>query len=167
MEKHVKKIFQHKKFICLAVVISMFFLNLPTPPARAVMITTEEALVQRTEPLSDRERVKAMLARADVIAQLQAYGISCGEAQARVDSLTDRELAVIADKMDRLASKAGGYEMGSGALWIVGLLMYTIVFLIVFYFSRAKMKEDLEKSSTAETEEKIESSTIEKEQKAE
>ena len=163
----MKKIFQHRKYICLIAVITVFFMNLPAPPARAVMITTEEALVQRTEPQSDRERVKAILARADVIAQLQAYGISYGEAQARVDSLTDKEIAVIAGKMDQLASKAGGYEMGSGALWIVGLLMYTIVFFIVFYFSRVKMKEDLEKSSTAETEEKTESSTMEKEEKSE
>ena len=131
------------------------------------MITTEEALVQLTEPLSDRERVKAMFARADVIAQLQAYGISYEEAQARVDSLTDREIAVIAGNLDQLASKAGGYEMGSGALWVVGLLMYVIVFLIVFYFSRAKMKEDLEKSPTAETEEQTESSNIEEEEKPE
>lgn len=163
----MKKIFQHRKFICLAVVISMFFLNLLTPPAHAAMITTEDVIFQGPEPLANRERVKAIFARADLLALLQAYGISYEEAWSRVESLTDSEIAAIADKMDQLESMAGGYEMGGGGLWIIGLLLYTIVFVIVFYFSRTKMKEDLQKSATAETQEQTESSSNEEEEKPE
>ena len=163
----MQKIFHYRKFIGLAVVIFMIFLSVSTPPSQAVMIATEYALDQESAMLSERRQVKAFLERADVIAQLQAYGISYEEALSRIDSLSDREIATLAGRMDQATAMAGGYEMGSGSLWIIGLLMYTIVFLIVFYFSRAKMKEDLAKSSTVETEEKTESQTNEEEEKSE
>ena len=163
----MRKIYQYRKIIGLTVVSFMFFLNFPPPPAHAVMIDTEYALEQESAMFSERGRVKAFLARADAMAHLQAYGISYEEAINRVNSLTDREITSLAGRMDQATAMAGGYEMGNGLLWIIGLLMYTIVFLIVFYFSRAKMKEDLEKSSTAETEEKTEASNIEEEVKPE
>lgn len=47
-------------------------------------------------------RVKAVFCRKDVIAQLQAYGISSEEALARVDNLIDQEVALIAGKLDQL-----------------------------------------------------------------
>jgi hypothetical protein len=163
----MQKIYPYSKIIGLTVLTFMFFLNFPPPPAHAVMIATEYALDQDSAMLSERRQVKAFLKRADVIAQLQAYGISYGEALSRIDSLSDREIATLAGRMDQATAMAGGYEMGSGSLWIIGLLMYTIIFLIVFYFSRAKMKEDLAKSSTVETEEKTESQTNEEEEKPE
>ena len=156
-----------RKLIGLTLVITIFGLNFGQNTARAAMVTTECIIDKASEPLSDRGRIKAFLARADAMAHLQAYGISPEEALSRVDSLTDSEITTLAGRMDQATAVAGGYEMGGGALWIVGLLMYTIVFLIVFYFSRAKMKEDLEKSSTVETEEKTETTPVEEKEKTE
>jgi len=163
----MQKIFRYRKYIGLTVMISIFLLNFPLSPARAVMITTEYTVAQDADQLSDRARVRAFLGRADVMAQLQVYGISPEEAMPRVDSLTDKEIAALAGRMDQVASMAGGYEMGSGGLWIIGLLLYTIIFFIVFYFSRANIEEEQAEAATTETEEKSESSTIEQEEKPE
>ena len=159
----MKKIFRYRKVIGLTVVISLFLLNFPLSPSLAVMISTDSAIDQNSEPFYDRVRVKAFLARTDVLAHLQAYGISYGEALSRVDSLTDREIVAIAGKMDQYTAFAGSYEMDGSPMAIIGLLLYTIFFIIVFYFSRSKVKEELQQPSTVETEEKPESSTMKKE----
>jgi len=131
------------------------------------MITTEYAIHQDSEQLSDRARLRAFLGRADVMAQLQAFGIGHEEALSRVDSLTDREIASIAGKMDQIASVAGGYEFDGSLLAIIGLLLYTIVFAIVFYFSRTMEPEEQPQSSTSENEEQPQSSSNDKEEKSE
>ncbi len=151
----MQKIFRYRKFIGITVVISIFLLNFPLSPARAVMITTEYAVAQDSERLSDRARLKAFLGRADVMAQMQAYGISHEEALSRVDSLTDREIATIAGKMDQIPVAAGSnYEFDGSLLAIIGLALYAIFFAIVFYFSRTMADEDKPPSSTNEKEEK-------------
>lgn len=55
-------------------------------------------------------------------AQLQAYGVSAEEAAARVDALTDREVALIADRLDGVPAGAGGDA-------IIGLLLLGPIFL--------------------------------------
>ena len=164
----MQKIFRYRKFIGITVLISIFLLNFPLSPARAVMITTEYAIHQDSEQLSDRARLRAFLGRADVKAQLQAYGIGHEEALSRVDSLTEREIAPVAGKMDQIPVIAGGnYEFDGSLLAIIGLLLYTIVFAIVFYFSRTMEPEEQPQSSTSENEEKPQSSNNDKEEKSE
>jgi uncharacterized membrane protein len=101
------------------------------------------------------------------MAQLQAYGISPEEAMSRVDSLTDKEIAAIAGRMDQHFSMAGGYEVGGNGLWLIGLLLFTLFFAIVFYFSRANAEKELTEAKSAETEEKEQSTAGEKEEKPE
>ena len=139
----MQKIFWYRKFIGITVLISIFLLNFPLFPARAVMITTEYAIYQDSEQLSDRARLRAFLGRADVMAQMQAYGISHEEALSRVDSLTDREIASIAGKMDQIPVIAGGtYEFDGSLLAIIGLTIYAIFMAVVIYFSRTMEKEE-------------------------
>ena len=45
----MQRIFPYRKFIGLTVVISIFLLNFPVSPARAVMITTEYAVAQDSD----------------------------------------------------------------------------------------------------------------------
>ena len=164
----MQKILRYRKYIGLTVVVSMFLLNFPLSPARADMITTEYTVAQDADQLSDRTRVRAFLGRADVMAQMQAYGISHEEALSRVDSLTDREIASIAGKLDQIPVGAGGnYEFDGSLLAIIGLLLYTIVFAIVFYFSRTMEPEEQPQSSTSENEEQPQSSSNDKEEKSE
>ena len=138
----MQKIFRYRKSIGLTVSISIFLLNFPLSPARAGMITTVYVIHQNSEQLSDRARVRAFLRRADVMAQMQAYGISHEEALSRVDSLTDREIASIAGKMDQIPEAAGGYyEFDGSLLAIIGLAIYAIFMAIAIYFSRTMDKE--------------------------
>ena len=139
----MQKICRYRKFIGLTVSISIFFLNFPLSPVRAVMITTEYVIHQDSDQLADRARVRAFLGRADVLAQMQAYGISHEEALFRVDSLTDREIASIAGRMDQIPEVAGGYyELDGSLLAIIGLTIYAIFMAIAIYFSRTMEKEE-------------------------
>ena len=131
--KHMHTIFRYRKFIGLTLVISIFFLTFPSSSARAVMITTEDLIHQNPDRFSDRARVKAFLGRADVMSQMQAYGINHQEALSRVDSLTDSEIASIADRMDQLP--AGAYALDGGILTILGIALYAFIAAILIYFS--------------------------------
>ena len=139
----MQKICRYRKFIGLTVSISIVLLNFPLSPVRAVMITTEYVIHQDSDQLADRARVRAFLGRADVLAQMQAYGISHEEALSRIDSLTDREIASIAGRMDQIPEVAGGYyELDGSLLAIIGLTIYAIFMAIAIYFSRTMEKEE-------------------------
>jgi hypothetical protein len=139
----MQNIFRYRKFIGLTVSISIFLLNFPLSPAQAIMITTEYVIQQNSEQLSERARVRAFLGRADVIAQMQAYGISPAEALSRVDSLTDKEIASIAGKMDQITEVGGdNYNLDGSFLSIIGLAIFAFVMAIAIYFSRTMQKEE-------------------------
>jgi hypothetical protein len=99
-------VLRYQKPICLIVLISLYWLCIPQLPAKAAMVTTEDTLNRGSNSDFDRARIKAFVSRKDVIAQLKSYGISYEEASARVDSLTDQEIALIIGKIEKLP--AGG-----------------------------------------------------------
>ena len=139
----MKKMFRYRKSVGLIMLISTFLLYFPPLPARAVMINTQDAIHQNSEQLSGRARVRAFLGRADVMAQMQAYGISPTEALSRVDSLTDCEIASIVGKMDRIPAGAGdGYSLDGSLLMFIGMAIYAIIIAIVVYFSSNSEKEE-------------------------
>ncbi len=145
----MQKIMRCRKFMGAILLISTFVLYFPLSPAQAVMITTDGVIHQDSETLSNRARVSAFLARADVIAQMQAHGISHPEALSRADSLTDGEIALIADKMDQIP--AGGettYSLDGSFISIIGLALYAIVAAIVIYFAFSDDKEEKNDNST-------------------
>jgi hypothetical protein len=107
------------------------------------MINTQCAIHQDSEQLSARARVRAFFGRVDVMAQMQAYGISPTEALSRVDSLTDCEIASIAGKMDRIPAGAGGnYSLDGSLFMFIGMALYAIIAAIVIYFSFNHDKEE-------------------------
>jgi hypothetical protein len=96
-------------------VASLLIVSLAVPlPVQAAMVSTEAVLG------SPHERIAQMLDRADVQAQLQAYGVSAGEVKARVAALTDAEAAEIAARID---------ELPAGGVSILGVIL--IVFLVL------------------------------------
>ena len=138
----MKKIFRYRKCIGSILLTSAFMLCVPPPPAQAVMLNTQYAIHRDSEQLSNRARVKAFLERADVMAHMQAYGISPGEALSRVDSLTDSEIAAIAGRMDHLPAGAGGnYSMDGSLFMFIGMALYAIIAAILIYFSFSSDKE--------------------------
>ena len=130
-------IFRYRKFIGLTLSISIFLLNFQLTCAQAGMIATEHIIHQESELFSDRLRVKAFLARADVMSKLRVSGIRHEEALSWLDSLTDREIASIADKIDQIPAAAGGsYEFDGSLFSIIGLAIITIFAVIAIYISR-------------------------------
>jgi hypothetical protein len=100
--------------IVLALVVS-----LPHPTAMAALISTDAA-AGSPQGSDAREHVRQFLAREDVRAALVSQGIDPVEADARVDSLTDAEIAQIADRIDALP--AGG---------VLGLVIVVLVIVLL------------------------------------
>jgi hypothetical protein len=110
-------------------IASLLILSLATPlPLHAGMITTENLL--------DRERIANLLDRADVQAQLQAYGVSAGDVKARVAALTDEEAAELAAQIDSLP--AGGVSVLGAILIVFLVLLFTDImgWTKIFPFTR-------------------------------
>ena len=138
----MKKIFRYRRPVGLIVLLLTFMLYFPPSPARADMINTQYVIHQDSEPLSARARVKAFLGKADVMAQMQAYGISPTEALSRVDSLTDSEIASLAGKMDQFPAGAGtNYSADGSLLSFIGMALFAILAAILLYFSFTGEKE--------------------------
>src|SRR6266705_4894157 len=88
--------------------------------ANAELVGTDE-VVAPAQAGGDRERVRAFMARPEVVKQLQAAGVSREEAEARVRAMSDEEVHEIAAKLDALP--AGGKRLTDFELIVVILLV--------------------------------------------
>jgi hypothetical protein len=103
--------------ITLALLISI-----PYQSAIAALIGTETAM-NLAEGAEVRERLQQYLAREDVRAALLAQGVDPAEAQARIESLTDSELAQIAGQIDKLPAAGDGLGLVIAVLLIILLVI--------------------------------------------
>lgn len=100
-------------------------------PAHAAIVSSE-ALVSGVQ----QERLSGLLARSDVRARLQAYGVDPAQAQARVAALSDAEAARLAAQIDELP--AGGDALGVALIAFLVLLFTDIMgYTKVFPFTRS------------------------------
>lgn len=101
-------------------------------PANAALLGTE-ALVAAERQQSQRERVDAFLAREDVTAQLEAWGVAPEAAEQRVAVMTDAEIAELAQAIEQQPA-------GSGALEVIGVVFLVLLILelvgVIDVFSR-------------------------------
>jgi hypothetical protein len=74
-------------------------------PVHAAMVSTESLLNAETQAV-ERSQLLSMLERAEVQAQLEALGVDTQDAKARVQALTDAEVAELNARMAELP--AGG-----------------------------------------------------------
>lgn len=93
-------------------------LALAVPQAHAGMIRSDDP---------ERERVKSLLERPEVSAEMERMGISPAEARARVDAMTPQEVHQLAGRLDALP--AGGQSAGRDVLLVV--LVVLLVLLLV------------------------------------
>ncbi len=103
------------------------------PMAQAAMIGTGQ-LMDQTRAQQDRNHVKTLLQRAELVAQLEEAGVDPAQLQARVDSLSDEEVAQLAEHLDQLP--AGSGILGTAVfvflvLLATDILGYTEVFPFV------------------------------------
>jgi len=112
-------------------VASLLIVSLAVPlPAQAAMVATESALG------AERVRIVEILDRAEVQAQLQAYGVNAADVKARVGALTDAEAAQLAARIDELP--AGGVSILGAILIVFLVLLLTDIlgYTKVFPFTR-------------------------------
>jgi hypothetical protein len=116
--------------LMIAVLLLMSFLH---QYASAAMIGTEK-LLQPDRNQKTRDYLHQLIARDDIRKALVARGVDLDEAGARIDSLNDDEIELIAGKIDALP--AGGNIAGFVVICAAVIL---IVFFIVEYTSSVKM----------------------------
>ena len=93
---------------------------LAAAPARAGLVGTDGAL----PAASDRERVKALVERPEVARKLETLGVLPKDAAARVDALTDQEVASLAARIEALP--AGAMSTQEWLLVIIAILLLVI-----------------------------------------
>ena len=124
--------------IGVLVPFSSVTLAMPAVQATAV-VSTDEALAQSRAAASseERARVQAFLSRKDVAQQLTRLGVDAASAQARVDALTDAEVAQLDHQIEQLP--AGGSSVLGALVFIFVLLLITDIlgFTKVFPFTRS------------------------------
>ncbi|OEU68304.1 MAG: hypothetical protein BBJ57_06155 [Desulfobacterales bacterium PC51MH44] len=113
-----------RKPIASLVIVALSAFSIISVPAHAAMVNTAEILKQNQHNLA-RERLHIFLNRSEVHKQLKAWGVNPEEAKARVDSLTDQEIAEIAARIDQLP--AGGSGLGA----IVGAAVLIFLVLLI------------------------------------
>jgi hypothetical protein len=110
---------QFRRIVATALIVSITSLALPQP-AQAGMLSTGTAIA-----VGDRDRIANVVNRAEVRAQLQAYGVNIADVNARIAALTDEEAARVAQQIDSLPAGADGI----GAL--VGLAVFIFIVLLI------------------------------------
>jgi hypothetical protein len=106
-----------KRFTASVLIGSTVMLGLP---AQAGMVSSAESMASAAQT-DARAKVSALLARDDVRAGLAERGLSAEQAQDRVKSMSDEEVASLAGRIDQ--APAGGD--------ILGLLFTVFIILLV------------------------------------
>lgn len=97
-------------------------LTLPADQARAALVRTESVLLdERAQGL--RATWLRSLKRAEVHAALEQQGVSVEEAERRVQSLSDREILAIAQRIDELPAGQGAETVIVAVLVVFALLV--------------------------------------------
>ena len=96
------------------------------PSAFAGLVGTD-CVVATSQAANDRARVKALLARSQVAAQLRQLGVAPEEVQARVDSLTDQEVHPLAARIDSMPAGGNFTEFQ----WVMIVIGAVIIALLV------------------------------------
>lgn len=117
----MKYLREHCRPVAILAIAALIAVNMPVTAAKAAMVTTERAI--GADPATQRGKITAFLSREDVQSQLRALGVSPAEAKARVASLSDREVADISGRLDKMPAGQDGFGAIIGAALIVFLVL--------------------------------------------
>jgi hypothetical protein len=112
---------KRKPIACL-VILALSAFTIISAPAHAVMVNTADILKLKQQDLT-RERLQMLLDRSEVRKQLVDWGVDPEEAKARVESLTDQEVAKIVARMDQLPAGGDGLGVIVGAAVLIFLVL--------------------------------------------
>jgi uncharacterized membrane protein len=119
----MKSIRKTLKPVSIGVVALMLVICMPVHSVLAAMIKTE-TVMDTSRGQEAREYLNQLLAREDVRDALISRGIDPLEAKARVDSLSDAEVIVLADQIEQLPA-------GGDSFLAVVLAVAILVFLVL------------------------------------
>jgi hypothetical protein len=125
-----------RKPVALVVILALVNLVVAFGSASAGMMSTSAVLQQEGSQL-DKERLLRLVERDEVQQRLQSLGVDPAAAKARIEALTERELARMAQNMDELPAggNAVGALVGAGVFIFIVLLITDILgFTDVFTF---------------------------------
>ena len=117
------------RFSNYVVMVSMLSMSFWMPAAQASMISSEQVIASQAAQ-QDRDRLRALLERADVRKQLMAHGVDASAAQARVSALTDSEVASISGQIGSVP--AGGDDNDTDfvtMIWKIALILIIVLLL--------------------------------------
>ena len=116
-----------RRQVSLLLVLSFCLLNFHAPRAQAQMVGTD-AVISGQQAQDQRTQVADFMARDDVRQIMTRYGVDPVEAQKRIDSLSNQELAELASSVDQLpAGGAVGTIVGAAVLVFLVLLITDIL----------------------------------------
>lgn len=119
-----KRIFQYvAKPLCLILAFCFLTVDVGIRSAQAGMISTETALAAQTNDAA-RAQVMTFLAREDVKEAMTTQGVAADEVAARVATLSDAEIALIANEIENLPA---GASLGT----ILGAVLFVFIVLLV------------------------------------
>lgn len=101
--------------------VAMFMAVSFNAPAFADIVSTDQILME-TQADAKRAELGSMMQRSDVAKQLVRMGVDVADAQLRIDSMSDAELAAVYEKMEVLPA-------GEGALEVIIALV--VIFLLL------------------------------------
>ena len=123
-----------KQLVIYFLVLASSLFGMPTLSSAAIVST--DALVQGAASSANRDKVQAFLAREDVRSGMARQGLRAEDALARVNAMTDEEVATLAGRVD--SAPAGGDVLGLAFTIFIILLVTDILGLTkVFPFTRA------------------------------
>ena len=122
------------RFVSGALIVCTLGAGMPLPASAAIIATDQVAAS------AERDRVKSFLDRAEVQARMQALGVNPQAALARVDALSDDEVAALAGRLEQLP--AGGTDIVSALLLVFIILLITDIlgFTKIFPFTKPVQK---------------------------
>lgn len=124
--------------IVFPLVVSILASTVMATTANAAMVGTSSAVHKYNSTLA-RDRLENLIQRNDVQKEFKAYGVSPAEAKARVDAMSDQQVADIVNKIDKEPAGQGAAGALIGAALIVFLVLLATDILCVthvFKFTR-------------------------------
>lgn len=109
------------------------FMGMMTTPLQAAMLSTPD-MIASEQAQYDREELKSLLSRDDVQSQLEAYGVTAAEAEQRVASMTDSEVAELNAEIQD--APAGGIVGAIVLIFVVFIITDVIGATDIFPFVR-------------------------------
>lgn len=116
-----------RRLVIWPLVCVMLALSGPLGTASAALVSTDQ-VIEKADVTAQRDKVQAFLARDEVKRQLTEFGVDANEAAARVDSLSDVEVAWLAAQVDSTPA-------GQGAGSVVLILLVIVLLILVWPFN--------------------------------